>query len=133
MGLGLGLDDFNLNSSRIVSGSTVDPNNDPNKKESFITLMDARQSLDPLPIQRIKLDMVHDVKRYIRVKIKEVWGGNSGKIDYFDIERKWQNKIFNEKGGFGGSSTWKKRYLTGCLHKDTHEDNKNESGDLTIY
>ena len=67
-----------------MSGSTPDPRNDPNKKESIITLTDARQSIDPLPIQRIQLDKVHDVKRYVVVIIKEVWGGDLGKIDYFD-------------------------------------------------
>ena len=92
----LGLDKLNFNSFRIMSGSTVDPNNDPNKKESSITLMDARQSLDPLPIQRIQLDKVHDVKRYVAVIIIDVWGSDSGQIDYFDIERKWPNKIFKE-------------------------------------
>ena len=49
---------------------------------------------DPLPIQQIKLDKVHNDKQYVQVKIIEAWGEEGGGIDYFDIVREDPHKIF---------------------------------------
>ena len=37
------------------------------------------------------------------------------------------------KGGFWRIQNFEEKLLDWLLHKDTHEGNKNESGDLTIY
>lgn len=55
---------------------------------SIVKLEDVRNSEDPLPIETIKLEEVHEDIHYVLVMITDWWGEQAGAgIDYFDIVR----------------------------------------------
>ena len=49
---------------------------------------DVRQTDDPLPIEILALDLLHEDKRFLKVEITDWWGEQDGAgIDFFDIVR----------------------------------------------
>ena len=49
---------------------------------------DVRQTDDPLPIDILELDLLHEDKRFLKVEITDWWGEQDGAgIDFFDIVR----------------------------------------------
>ena len=77
-----------------MSHTTQWSSQDQDLIESTIELPDARRLADPLSIQKIKLDKVHNDKQYVTVIIEDTWGNGGGGLDYFDIVRDDPHKIF---------------------------------------